>query len=156
VFSLNAIPLTSSWQALFDQYCVYFAMVRFELEQTSTLTSSLYAGVTFGRITTAIDFDSGAAVGSEGALLGFGTAIASELIPGKSYERACHPCVTVATTQGSSSTTSGNAVSRSWMDSAFPAVPHYGIRCICQGSQQPASQTLNIHTTVVMGFRNNY
>jgi len=156
VFSLGLIPLSSSWQALFDQYCVYSAMVRFTLEQTSTLTTSLYQGVTFGRITTAIDFDSGTAVGSESALLGFSSAIASELIPGKSYERFVKPCVTIATTQGSSTAVSGNSVSRTWMDSAFPSVPHYGIRCICQGSINPAAQTLNIQTTVVMGFRNNY
>jgi len=153
IFSLNGIPLASAFAAVFDQYCIYSAMVRFTLENSFSTNPAV---VSWGRITTAIDFDSGAAVGSEGALMGFSSAISSELIPGKSYERYVKPCITVLTGQGSSTSVSGVSPSRQWCDSAYTTIPHYGIRCICQGNLQPNNGVLNIFTSVVMGFRNNY
>jgi len=153
VFNLASIALVSSWQALFDQYCIYSALVRFTLGVTESTGNPVQSK---GSIVTAIDFDSGTAVGSASALLGFNSAISSDLVPGKSYERFCKPCVTIAASSGSSSATTGNLVGRSWVDSAFNAVPHFGIRCICSGNLSTNSEVLVINTTLVIGFRNNY
>jgi len=148
-FQLSSIPLASSWQALFDQYCIYSAHIRFSLGQTNPITASC------GRIYTAIDYDSGAALGSSAALLGFGSSIAADLTLAKSYERFVKPCVTAIASGGSSSSPTGNFVTRSWCDTAFPAIPHFGIRSICDGNLG-AAQLLLWVVTVVIGFRNTY
>jgi len=149
-FQLSQIPLFASWQALFDQYCIYSAMVRFSVAIGGASPAA------FGRITTAIDYDSGAAVGSSTALLGFNSADSSDVIIGKSYERFVRPCITTLATGGSSSSATGNTVTRSWIDSAFPSVPHFGVRCICDGNLNTVPLTLIILTTLQIGFRNSY
>jgi len=148
-FQIGSIPFSSAWVSVYDQYCIYSVMVRITAESTGASSASL------GRITTAIDYDSVQAVGSETSLLGFASAISSELTLGKSYERYIKPCVTLNTGTGPSTTVSGSGVARLWLDSAFSSIPHYGFRAILAGNLGNTC-TISMHITWTVGFRNSY
>lgn len=152
VGQLNAFPEASVMATLFDQYCIYsiFASARLEISNVPVSTET-----SFGRIYSAIDFDSNSNVGTEAAIQEFSTCIGSELVYGKSYERFCKPTIAMVTGGANSTSNTGVAMGRKWLNSNSNAVPHFCIRYLTVGNNTATAQNVSIIYYVVFGFRNS-
>jgi len=152
VFNLGSFTEGSAFAALFDQYCIYsaFSSARLEISNVPTSTET-----SWGRIYSAIDFDSGGNVGSEAAIQEFSSCQYSELIFGKSYERYVRPCVPLVTGSSNSTSNTGLAMTRAWINTAQPGVSHFGIRYLTVGNNTGTAQNVSIIYTCILGFRNS-
>jgi hypothetical protein len=134
---------SAQYLAIFDQYYLHCAIV--------TITNDIVitgSGNDLPLVYTAIDFDNVNALGSIQAIQAFGTVNQDVLAPGKSVTRVIMPCIST-----SASTFTGAAVTRLWVDSAFPNVPFYGFRSIV-APVVPTSGVLNVCISVIWAFRN--
>jgi len=143
-FSLVQHPQTTSWAALYDQWCIPQASVTFRSEMPPGATYTPVA------LYTALDFDGLGALGSVSAIEDYGTCTVTEMSPGRSITRSVKPCVKISTQQPGSNVNS--TVGRVWQDSGAAGTPWFGIRAICNAS----TTTYNIRctTTMFLAFRN--
>jgi len=141
-FSLSQHPQSSSWQALFDQWCIPQASVTYQSEQPpgSTGASSI--------LYTALDFDSVNALGSIGSIEDFSTCETVVLAPGVTHVRSVKPCSKASATPANFS-----IMNRSWCDSSFNNVNHFGIRSIISVNGA-TSYNVVAKVTVWFAFRN--
>lgn len=151
-FILNAFSEAGALAGLFDQYCIYSVTTSARLEISNVPVSP---ETSFGRIYSAVDFDSDTAVGSETAIQEFSSCQGSELIFGKSYERFVKPTIATVTGGANSSSATGVAMTRAWINSAFPSVKHFGIRYLTVGNNTGTAQNVSIIYSIVFGFRNS-
>jgi hypothetical protein len=152
-FALSDFPDGVSAASLFDQYCLYSVAARAWVEPTAA--NAIPVNSSLGRIHSAIDFDSSGNYGTEAAIMRVGSCQSSELVYGKSYERFVKPTVQTITGSSNSTSVSGTSSSRSWINSAFQAVPHFGIRYLTAGNSNVATVPLFFAVTAIIGFRNN-
>jgi hypothetical protein len=151
-FTLSQFPDASSIASLFDQYCIYAVSSRVYVEPSST---TAVLGVTYGEIYSALDFDSSSSLGSITAIQRFGSVQQSELVLGKSYERFVKPVVSFVTGSSNSTSNTGVALTRAWVNSVSSTVPHFGIRYLTANNQSGSAPTLRIVLTAVIGVKNN-
>jgi hypothetical protein len=148
-FTLSTLPGAGVYLAAFDQYCIYSVIVTYAyLQENSAVTSS----VQNVRIHSALDYDNVTNLGSITALQGFSTYSVSELAPNTSMIRFLKPCLATSLAAGTTNTV-GAGIQRSWVDSAFPAISHYGFRSIL-GITQLSSVSVTLGVTAIVGFRN--
>lgn len=150
--TLAQFPSVGAIAALYDQFCIYALVARacLDVQIAGTATATSY-----GRIYSAIDYDSSAAAGTEALMLRFGTVQVSELVPGKSYERFVKPCVALVTGASNSASNTGTAQSRQWLNSVLQTTPHFGFRFMTVGNTNIGANTVIIYITAVIGLRNN-
>jgi len=151
-FTLGAFTEGTQFAALFDQYCIYSVMASARLEISNVPVST---ETSWGRIYSAVDFDSNANLGSEANIQEFSSVQYSELIFGKSYERFVKPCVPLVTGASNSTSNTGLALSRSWLNNTQTNIPHFGIRYLTVGNNTGTAQNVSIIYTAVLGFRNS-
>lgn len=146
-FGAASFPGMAAYLATFDQYCIYAAIVTYSyLQENSAITSS----VQNVRIHTAIDYDNTANIGLT-ALQSYSTYSASELGPNTSVVRFVKPCVSDSLVGSSAQV--GSGIRRSWIDSAFNLVAHYGLRAIF-GQTVLSTVSIDVGVTIIAGFRN--
>lgn len=138
-------PEYSVLTSLFDQYCIHSVIVHL-----NTLNFSTNSG-TAGRVTTAIDYDNVATLGSEASVQEFSSAQTVEISPGLSIERAINPCVDPQLYQTAGT---GYGAARMWVDSASTAVQHYGFRSYWSNNTV-SSLSFDLIVTTIIGFRNS-
>jgi len=146
VLTFSAIPDSASYVAVFDQYCMYAAVMRLML-QTPVMVSTTVPG----RLHTALDFDNVNNIGSENAIQQFSTCNTTELVGGKAVERVIKPTLAPAIWAGGAF--SGYGVSRMWLNSSAPGIPHYGFRVLHAGGN--VALTIDVIITYIVGLRNN-
>jgi hypothetical protein len=156
----NNAPTISQFQGfatpalgLFDQYAIYSLTMRVMPDPSGAAQAT--TATSFGKIYTAIDFDSNANLASETAIMSYGTCQSAQLVLGKSYERFCHPVVTTVTGTGNSSANSGTAGLRAWVNNAFSGVPHYGFRILTIGNSSGQTILCDISFSAVIAMRNS-
>jgi len=145
-FNASSFYGFSSAQAFFDQYCIYAI--------TATFSSTLSGSAPL-HVYTAIDYDSIANIGIAG-IQQF-TSFNETILGGNgadSLVRFLKPCIAPQITNSSNLPVAAG-VGRSWLDSAYPSINHYGLRIIV--NQYPSSVTgaLNVTVSAVFGLRNN-
>jgi hypothetical protein len=150
--TLGSFPAASSMSGLFDQWCIYAFKIRAVLDQ---IAQSDATSLSYGRILTALDYDSTTNLGTEAAMMRYGTVQVCELDRTKSYERYVKPCVAGVTGLSNSTSASGLTTQRSWLNSVYTAVPNFGIRIMTVGNQNISSNYILVTTTAVIGLRNN-
>jgi len=138
-------PEYSVLTSLFDQYCIHSVIVHLNTTNMSTNSNTL------GRVTTAIDYDNIANLGSEASVQEFASAQTCEVSPGLSIERAIMPTVDPQLYQVSST---GYGAARMWVDSASTAVQHYGFRSYWANNTVTAL-SFDLIVTSIIGFRNS-
>lgn len=146
-FQLSDNSSISGLTSYFDQYCIYAVSCTYTPAPTAISSS-----VTLGRLTTAVDYDNIASLGSETALQAFSSANTTTLAFAEGVQRFIKPCVGPAV-YNFNSTLTGYAVGRMWLDCASTSIPHYGIRSIVSGAN--ISYTLILTIAYIVGFRNN-
>lgn len=158
VVESNLAPLLSTFVAvsqiasLFDQYCIYAIKARFVLDSQGQGAAT---ALSYGRLHSAIDTDSTTNIGTETGIQRFSSVQSSELVPGKSYERFCKPCVSLVTGSSNSTSNTGIVMTRQWLNSFLTSVPHFGIRFMTVGNQNVSTNTGVIYLSAVIGCRNN-
>jgi hypothetical protein len=151
-FSLNQFPDAGNIAALFDQYCIYAIHSRLYVEPSST---TAVAALSYGELYSATDFDSASNLGSTTAIQRYSSCQQSELVLGKSYERFVKPCVPIVTGSGNSTSNTGVAINRLWVNSVSSTVPHFGIRYLTANNQSGTAPLIRIVLTAIFGCRNN-
>jgi len=147
-FGIGSFPGYTTWLGSFDQYCLYSCVITFSyLQENSAVTSSVQNVV----VHTAIDYDNIATIGLS-AIQSYSTYSATQLSPGTSLVRYVKPCIAVSQGGGSSSPAL-SGVARQWINSAFNAVTHFGLRCIL-GITNVSTVSITINVTGTFGFRN--
>jgi len=141
-FSLNNHPELAQWAALFDQWCIPQVAVTFTNTEAPGSTGQLPI------LTTAVDFDNSANLGSVTLLLEFENSQQVTLASGMSHTRACHPCLKVSLSSSGSSA----GVDRMWCDSANPGGTWFGIRSIMNQTLTAVSN-VQVTTTLWFAFR---
>lgn len=133
--------------SLFDQYCIHTIVIHINV--TNSLLN--FSG-SAGRLTTAIDYDNIANLGTEVAVQEFSTSQTVEVSQGTCVERVIRPCVDMTIYQASSS---GYGPTRVWLDSASPSVPHYGLRTFWINNSYASGGGLlaDYLITSIIGFR---
>jgi len=135
-------------RSIYDQYCIYAAVVR--------ITPEIVSGSTYaGRIVSAIDYDNITNLGSFASIANFSNALVQTVVPGMSMERYVKPCVAPAIYDTGSATFTGYGTGRVWLDSASGTVPWFGLRFGVSNAGTLFSYTIDITTTIVAGFRNS-
>jgi len=144
VFQMNQHPQSSSWLALFDQYCIAQVSIEFDAAVPNGSTAIPV------RLYTAIDFDNAGNISTVQAIEDFSSCEVTPIVAGFRHLRTVRPCVK-NTTQGSGSN-SQSTVTRQWIDSGSPDVQHFGVRSIVPAS---ATAVVNVTQTVWYAFRNH-
>jgi len=141
-FSLSLHPQSTSWAALFDQWCVLAGSV--------TLLNPQAPGSTAPEIEvhTALDFDNITNLGSLTTIDDYDSSQVDILGPGSrvNVTRSVKPCL-----KTSASGNANGALLRTWCDSASPSSAWYGIRCIF--AQTTTAVTFIYETSIWFGFR---
>lgn len=120
--NINASEL-AGYQALFDQYKIRWIELMLLPRTVNTVT----AVTNFGRICTAIDFDS-AAANSFANLETFTNSVTTA--GNVSHYRAFKPCVSVAVgASNSASALNALSVMSPWLDLTTLNTPHYAFKC---------------------------
>lgn len=146
----NLLSNSQTLIASFDQYCIHSFTASFLPTPTSTTSTALMVP-----LYTAIDYDS---INNQGLsyLVQMSSSHYESLTPTTTVTRYVEPCIAVAQqgqASGGGSITQFSGVSRSWIDSAFTNVPHYGLRTILEGS--PTVFSVKVLITCLVGVRNN-
>jgi len=135
----------SNAQTFFDQYCLY--------SLTFTFSSNLGSG--FGiRFMTAIDYDNTAMIGIAG-IQGF-SSYNESVLGGDGKDclvRFVKPCIAPQVT--SSNVPVAGGIGRAWLDIAYAAVAHYGLRTIAPIANATAAGGITCTVSGIFGFRNN-
>jgi len=153
-FAINQFPGASSMTNLFDQFCIYSAVVRSFIELSSS-TAPTVVNSTLGRIWTALDYDSAGPISSENSIEQYGTAQVAEVTLGKSYERYVKPCCVLVTGSQNSTSATGLAMARNWLNTANTGTPHFGIRILTAGNQSLTAPVMIVEVTCIFGLRNS-
>jgi len=146
-FILSNLNEYTSLTTLFDQYCIYSVVCNISVQ--SMLASSNTN--TFGRVTTAIDYDNVSNLGGLSAVQDFGNQETVAVVTGLAIQRYIKPCNSESLYTGSFG---AFGVGRFWIDCASTGVQHYGLRTYWSGN---TAFTFNVdyNFTYVMGFRNS-
>lgn len=145
-FTISQFNGFSSLLQSFDQYCIY----------SITCTFAATIGGTVGiRLYTALDYDNVTLIG-KAALLAFSTYQYTSLSSdgSNSLVRYLKPCIATQVTNSSLLPAAGG-VARTWIDSSFSTILHYGLRCIIDTVASSTSGTVEVSFTALCGFRNN-
>jgi hypothetical protein len=146
VFNASSFYGFSAASTFFDQYCIYAVTVTYSATTSSGAPYHIY---------TAIDYDSVANVGVAG-IQQF-TSFNETILGGNGQDslvRFLKPCIAPQVTNSSNLPIAGG-VGRSWLDSAYSAVNHYGIRMIINQYGSSVTGAINGTVSAVFGFRNN-
>jgi len=144
-FIISNFENYSSVLAAFDQYCVY------EVSMAIGFQSSATSYTTVVNLATAIDYDNTTTIGLTGiqAYSSYNMCVISQ---GTSLLREVRPCIATVI-NNTASAFNGNGIARSWIDSAYTNIPHYGMRTVAKSTQ--SAQVLEVSFSALVGLRNN-
>lgn len=154
-FAIGSLPGASRMSALFDQYAVYSAHVRMVPEAGNSGSATATQPNSRGTYISCLDYDSMTALGSFALLQSFQNAVESETILGKSYERYVKPAAALVTGSSNSTSSTGTAADRVWVNSAFQNTPWFGYRAGYQGNTTGITVVYRLIITMVIGLRNS-
>jgi hypothetical protein len=141
----NCVAQTQQLVSNFDQYCIEEACITF-LAAPSNTTANVQAVPLY----TAIDYDNSTNNGLP-FILSLSSCALCTLTPTTSIVRWCRPAVETGTSNGTALVAGG--VNRSWIDSAFLSVPHYGFRTFLE--QSFANLRISVIITLIIGLKNS-
>jgi hypothetical protein len=142
-FTLAMFNDYSSLTSVFDQYCIYSAAVSYSIDGNSPVGVS-------ASVLTALDYDNNANIGPVG-IAGYNNCSETLLGPSTSLVRYVKPCLALA---AYTTSFTGYATTRCWLNSNSPSIQHYGVRFIAL--QTNATFPIRVTIELVAGFRNKW
>jgi hypothetical protein len=143
-FVASAFSGASAMLGVFDQYCIYSVVATYALIQSADTAVRIY---------TALDYDSTSNIGKSG-IQAYSTFNATLLNSTDSLVRFVKPCI-APTVSNTTPLDQSAMVARSWLDSAYPSIPHYGLRTVIDIGSTSITTAITVSYTAVMGFRNS-
>jgi hypothetical protein len=141
--ALSAHPQASSFQAIFDQFCIP------QFSVTWYNTTPPGGGQSEPILHTALDFDNIANLGSIANIDDYATCMVKNFPTGSSFTRSVQPCV-----KPTINATSSAGVTKMWLDcSTASSVAHTGIRSIWETIQGSTSLVVVYEITIWFCFR---
>jgi len=152
LFNIASLPGSTNYLTVFDQYCIYSICI----VSSFGLNNNVGTGSTTIIQHSAIDYDNVNAIGSLALLQGYesyGTGLLTSY-SAKTSSRSFYPCL--APLSVNPTLPAAALVARSWVDSGFNDVPHYGVRYMYELSAAGTTYYVDNCTTVICGFRNSF
>jgi len=143
-FVASAFSGGSYMLAAFDQYCIYSVVATYALIQSADTAVRIY---------TALDYDSTSNIGKVG-IQAFSTFNATLLNSTDSLVRFVKPCI-APTVSNTTPLDQSAMVARCWLDTAYPNIPHYGLRTVIDIGSTSIATAITVSYTAVFGFRNS-
>jgi hypothetical protein len=140
-FQLSSVNNYTSYAAIFDQYCIAAAVIRFE-----TQVNSVPAGSVVGSLITVIDHDDANALSTIAAALEYSTALESPSYLGQT--RLVYPRFAVGAYTGSFG---GFGNLTGYIDCASTTVQHYGLKY--NHTVAANTQTITYYVDLFIHFR---
>jgi hypothetical protein len=151
-FTLAQIDEFSTFNTLFDQYCI--EAVEVEISAQSTFANT--AGSVSPRLYTVLDYDDAIPLASLGAVRDYESLVISP--PNTGIVRTLIPAIPIGAQSANGSATVVPAVNRQlcWIDSADTNVPHYGLKYAVDSAPtgQTNLQTYSVDFTIFVKFKN--
>jgi hypothetical protein len=146
VFTLSLLPGYTTLQALFDRYRIMSVDVHFQpyLNQVATGTPA-----TLPRLHTAIDYDDESVPTSQVEMEKYGTY--AGVIVNHPLRRHFVPRASLQVFNGVSSGY-GESEPHRWLDCAYAAIPHYGIKYYLPITSTANTYAYIVHVTSVVQF----
>lgn len=147
-FSLSLHPEASSFEAIFDQYCIVAVKAVFRtVESVSTIAN----GIAMPRIYSVIDHDDANAI-TVAQAKEYNSCVEQRTV--ESVTRLLYPRVAIATYSGAF-TGFGNG--RMWIDCASDTVQHYGLKMAAEADARAGGPTeLLTQLQIYYAFRNRH
>jgi hypothetical protein len=147
-FTLGLHPEHSSFETIFDQYCI--PVVRLTLRTTET-TTSLTSGLNMPRIYSVIDHDDANTI-SVAAAKEYTSCMEQRTT--ESVTRMVYPRIAQSAYIGAFT---GYANTRSWLDCAADTVQHYGIKIAAEADTRTGGPCeLMLEFEIYYAFRNRH
>lgn len=140
-FQLSSVNNYTNYAAIFDQYCLAAAVVRFEPQ-----VNAVASGIIVGNLITVIDHDDANALSSIGAALEYSTALETPGFTGQT--RLVYPRFAYGVYTGSFG---GFGNSRGYVDCASTNVQHYGVKY--NYTVAANTQTITYYVDLFVHFR---
>lgn len=148
-FTLSALPNSSEFTSLFDQYRILEAVVQFT--PYCNQATFVSAGVSPGFIATVFDYDDSNLPGSFTDLQQYDSY--QRNLCTEPFRRILRPRIAVGAYSGTF-TSFANMPSKTWIDAASPNVQYYGIKSVIQNNTYPASTNIyEVEATVTLQCR---
>jgi len=153
-FTLNSMPSSGEFTALFDQYRIVQALISFQPLVTQTNANAQHPGY----IHTVLDYDDGTALTAVTQAEQYDTYKKNSLTD--KFTRCLEPAPSVPMYTGV--TTTGYSVAPSgkkgmWMDQASPGIFYYGVKYVTDGTQvATAAGASSVSVLLWVQFRRPY
>jgi len=144
-FGISGFGGFSSLLAAFDQYCIYSIVCTFS--SNANVSTPI-------RLHTALDYDSVANLGSKILLQAYGTYEFFSISGGGSTSAIRYLKPTIAPQVTSSGVPVPGGIGRTWIDSGYNSVTHYGLRTIVDTYVGSTTGLVEVSFSAICGFRN--
>jgi len=148
VITISQFPASSAIRSLYDQYCIYEVVMVITAVNINTATTSSENI----NLLTAIDYDNINTLAAISGIQQFASYNSAWLTPSNQIERLCKPCVAPYVTR-TGGVVAGSGIARSWIDSGYDDVSHYGFRTMLPPTST-ANLQLQVAFTAIIGARN--
>jgi hypothetical protein len=145
-FQLSDIPDYTHWAAVYDQY--HFDRIDVEIQPLTQLGLP-GAPPAFATLVAAVDYDDDSAPGSYSILANYSTAV--QVNPGQRKMFSFRPKVNLELYSGSTSINAG--IGTSWVNTADPSIPHFGLKVAVSTCSSTNVHYWNVLTRYHISFR---
>ena len=155
-FTMDEIPQSATFAALFDAYRVNKIVLKFipmnQFTQLGNGSANLAAQPQW--LSTVIDYDDNTLLTTEGQLLEYETFKQSR--PSATHKRVFVPAMAQQYFKTSGTTIAFGQAKKRWVDAAYLDVEHYGIKGLVNGPAVQASQvqtSWKVYATAYISFK---
>lgn len=145
-FKLTMLPNYSSWETLFDQYCIPIVVCEYRGSETETLDKAAAP-----RVWSVLDHDDANTITSLQAK-SYSSCYESRI--SEKVTRVLYPRIALAAYSGAFTSYANN---RSWIDCASDTVQHFGIKFAAEADTRSGGPAeLLFRYTIYFAFRNHH
>lgn len=145
-FKLTMLPNYTSWETLFDQYCIPVVVLEYRGSETETLEKSAAP-----RVYSVLDHDDANTITTAQAK---SYSSCCESMISEKVTRVIYPRIALAAYSGAFTSYSNN---RSWIDCASDTVQHFGIKFAAEADTRSGGPAeLLFRYTIYFAFRNHH
>lgn len=155
-FTMDEIPQSATFAALFDAYRVNKIVLKFipmtMFTQSSNTSANLAAQPQW--LSTVIDYDDSTLLTTEGALLEYETFKQSR--PSATHKRVFVPALAQDYFKTSGATIAYGQARKRWIDAAYLDVEHYGVKGLINGPANLGAQvqcSWKVYATAYISFK---
>lgn len=163
MFKLNDIPQYTTFTALFDTYRI----TKVDIRITPMITQAVLASVTYSNVSPSVggtypfgycywlvDNDDASNLSTRDAFIEYQKCKSQPTVYGKNITLSITPRIATPAYASGAFTAYAEGKKKTWVDCAYPAIEHYGIKFGIDGTAGPQGQIYRIQTRYHLEFKN--